>query len=46
MYRYQLANKKPVILFEGPELEYLEWAEHYLENERYSGLRNKASYNR
>ena len=32
MYRYQLANKSVPIIFEGPEGEYLEWAEHYLEN--------------
>ncbi|MDH5354683.1 MAG: tRNA 2-selenouridine(34) synthase MnmH [Gammaproteobacteria bacterium] len=32
MYRYQLANKDVDILFEGPEDEYLEWAENYLLN--------------
>ncbi|MCZ6487026.1 MAG: tRNA 2-selenouridine(34) synthase MnmH [Gammaproteobacteria bacterium] len=30
MYRYQLANKSAPIIFEGPEHEYLEWAEAYL----------------
>jgi len=28
MYRYQMAHKKPKIIFEGPEQELLEWAEH------------------
>jgi tRNA 2-selenouridine synthase len=27
MYRYQIQNKKPEIIFEGPEKEFLEWAE-------------------
>ena len=30
MYHYQLANKSVPIIFEGPEGEYLEWAEGYL----------------
>jgi tRNA 2-selenouridine synthase len=30
MYRYQLAGKSAPIIFEGPEAEYLEWAESYL----------------
>ena len=30
MYHYQLANKSVPIIFEGPEGEYLEWAEDYL----------------
>jgi tRNA 2-selenouridine synthase len=30
MYQYQLDSKQPKIIFEGPEQEYLEWAEHYL----------------
>ncbi len=30
MYRYQLANKEAEIIFEGPESEYLQWAEAYL----------------
>jgi tRNA 2-selenouridine synthase len=29
MYRYQIQNKKPEIIFEGPEKEFLEWAEEY-----------------
>ena len=33
MYRYQLASKSAPIIFEGPEIEYLEWAEHYLSSE-------------
>ena len=32
MYQYQLESKKPTILFEGPQQEYLEWAEHYLKH--------------
>jgi len=32
MYRYQLANKSVPVIFEGPEGEYLEWAEDYLTN--------------
>lgn len=32
MYRYQLASKDVDIIFEGPEGEYLEWAEDYLLN--------------
>lgn len=36
MYRYQLASKQPAILFEGPAQEYIEWAEHYLSNQRNS----------
>jgi tRNA 2-selenouridine synthase len=31
MYRYQLASKSAPILFEGPEIEYLEWAREYLQ---------------
>jgi len=30
MYRYQLASKSAPIIFQGPEHEYLEWAESYL----------------
>lgn len=30
MYRFQLSNKLAPIIFEGPEVEYLEWAEDYL----------------
>ena len=37
MYRYQLANKSVPIIFEGPEGEYLEWAENYLSN--YQGVK-------
>ena len=29
MYRYQIEHKKPKILFQGPEHEFLEWAESY-----------------
>ena len=29
MYRYQIKTKNPRILFEGPEQEFLEWAEAY-----------------
>jgi tRNA 2-selenouridine synthase len=29
MYRYQIERKKPDILFEGPESEFLQWAEAY-----------------
>ena len=29
MYRYQIQHKKPEIIFEGPEKEFLEWAEEY-----------------
>jgi tRNA 2-selenouridine synthase len=29
MYRYQIKNKQPEIIFEGPEKEFLEWAEEY-----------------
>jgi tRNA 2-selenouridine synthase len=29
MYRYQIERKKPEILFEGPESEFLQWAEAY-----------------
>jgi tRNA 2-selenouridine synthase len=29
MYRYQIKNKNPEIIFEGPELEFLQWAEEY-----------------
>jgi tRNA 2-selenouridine synthase len=29
MYRYQIQNKKPEIIFEGPEKEFLQWAEEY-----------------
>ena len=29
MYRYQIQNKKPEIIFEGPQTEFLEWAEDY-----------------
>ena len=37
MYRYQLANKSVPIIFEGPEGEYLEWAENYLSD--YQGVK-------
>jgi tRNA 2-selenouridine synthase len=30
MYRYQIQSKKPKILFQGPEIELLQWAEAYL----------------
>lgn len=30
MYRYQLSSKSAPIIFEGPEHEYLKWAEGYL----------------
>ena len=29
MYRYQIEDKKPEIIFEGPEAEFLAWAENY-----------------
>jgi tRNA 2-selenouridine synthase len=29
MYRYQIERKQPEILFEGPEHEFLQWAEAY-----------------
>ena len=29
MYRYQIEEKKPEIIFEGPEAEFLEWADNY-----------------
>jgi tRNA 2-selenouridine synthase len=29
MYRYQIKDKKPEIIFEGPEAEFLQWAEEY-----------------
>ncbi len=29
MYRYQIKEKKPEIIFEGPEAEFLQWAEEY-----------------
>jgi len=29
MYRYQIKNKKPEIIFEGPEKEFLQWTEEY-----------------
>jgi tRNA 2-selenouridine synthase len=29
MYRYQIQNKKPEIIFEGPQKEFLQWAEEY-----------------
>ena len=29
MYRYQIDRKNPEIIFEGPELEFLEWSEDY-----------------
>lgn len=32
MYRYQLANKKVEIVFQGPENEYLDWAADYISN--------------
>ena len=32
MYRYQLANKKVDVIFQGPEQAYLEWARDYWEN--------------
>jgi len=31
MYRYQIDKKQPRIIFEGPEAEFLEWAQHYSE---------------
>ncbi len=33
MYRYQLDSKRPTILFEGSEDDYLEWAEDYLQHQ-------------
>lgn len=32
MYRYQLRSKKPEILFQGPEDEFLQWAQAYCGN--------------
>ena len=32
MYRYQIKTKNPKILFEGPEQEFLQWAEAYCAN--------------
>lgn len=32
MYRYQIESKKPEILFQGPEAEFLQWAEDYCGN--------------
>ena len=29
MYRYQIEKKQPEIIFEGPEAEFLQWAEDY-----------------
>ncbi|MCP4876412.1 MAG: tRNA 2-selenouridine(34) synthase MnmH [Gammaproteobacteria bacterium] len=29
MYRYQIQNKQPEIIFEGPEAEFLQWADEY-----------------
>jgi hypothetical protein len=29
MYRYQIQNKQPEVIFEGPEKEFLQWAEEY-----------------
>ncbi len=34
MYQYQLDSKKPTIIFEGPEQDYLDWAEYYLNHYR------------
>ena len=33
MYRYQLSSKSAPIIFEGPEHEYLQWAENYISNQ-------------
>jgi tRNA 2-selenouridine synthase len=33
MYRYQIQNKKPEIIFEGPEAEFLQWAEEYSDDD-------------
>ncbi len=30
MYQYQLKNKNPIVIFEGTERDYLEWAKTYL----------------
>jgi tRNA 2-selenouridine synthase len=35
MYRYQIERKQPEILFEGPETEFLQWAEAYCTNSTY-----------
>jgi len=32
MYRYQIERKQPEIVFEGPESEFLQWAEAYCAN--------------
>ena len=37
MYRYQIQNKNPEVIFEGPEAEFLEWAETYCGTE--AGIR-------
>jgi hypothetical protein len=29
MYRYQIQKKNPEIIFEGPQQEFLQWAEEY-----------------
>ncbi len=29
MYLYQIQKKKPEIIFEGPEAEFIQWAEEY-----------------
>ena len=34
MYQYQLENKKPTIIFEGSENDYLDWAKAYLNRHR------------
>ncbi len=34
MYQYQLESKKPTIIFEGPEIDYLDWAKAYLNRHR------------
>jgi tRNA 2-selenouridine synthase len=33
MYRYQIEKKKPEIIFEGPENEFLQWSEDYCASE-------------
>jgi tRNA 2-selenouridine synthase len=32
MYRYQLSNKKVETIFQGPENDYLDWAEDTIKN--------------
>ncbi len=36
MYRYQIKNKKPEIIFQGPEAEFLLWAEEYCCSRNYT----------